>query len=143
MHRKPVIARDELALVAFPRSIGDDMGALEPHLRGADRVREVFARVANGSDTVADLYANDAIIVYDGGRVEGRDAIRRSYRNIITHDRPQAEVVAVLESPPWYAAVLEVDRVADHVRALDLFLIDSDEGIRRLEVYVRHALSPS
>ena len=45
----------------------------EQEFRGADRVREVFARVCNADPAVADLYTEDAIILYGGsGRAVGR-----------------------------------------------------------------------
>jgi len=59
-------------------------------IRGADRVREVFARVGNGDLSVADLSADDGVIVYgDGARAEGRDAIRAFYARAIEGVRPQ------------------------------------------------------
>ena len=76
------------------------MTAADPHLRGADRVREVFARVRNGDLGVADLYAEDGVIVYgDGGRVEGRDAIRAFYARAIEGNRPEPRVETILEAP--------------------------------------------
>ena len=39
------------------------MAALEPHLRGADRARAVFERVRNGDASVADLYAEDGVVL--------------------------------------------------------------------------------
>ena len=57
------------------------MTATDPHIRGADRVHEVFAHVGRGDLSVADLYADDGVIVYgDGARAEGREAIPRSSR---------------------------------------------------------------
>jgi hypothetical protein len=109
----------------------------DPHLRGADRVREVFARVGNGDPRVADLYADDGVIVYgDGGRAEGRDAIRAFYARAIEGIRPQPRVEAILEAPPLYVALVDVPGVDVHHRALDLFEVD-EGGIRRLEIFAR------
>jgi hypothetical protein len=106
-------------------------------IRGADRVREVFARVGNGDLSVADLYADDGVIVYgDGARAEGRDAIRAFYARAIEGVRPQPRVEALLEAPPLYVALVDVPGADVHHRALDLFEVD-DGGIRRLEIFTR------
>ena len=114
------------------------MAALDPHLRGADRVREVFARVRRGDDSVADLYAEDGVVVTGSTRVEGRAAIRAFYRATIDAIHPQPAVTVVLQSAEssCYAAVVEVPNDRGHVHALDLFTID-DEGIRQLEIFNR------
>ena len=110
----------------------------DPQLRGADRVREVFARVRNADASVADLYADDAVIVYgDGDRAEGRDAIRAFYQGAMDTIRPQPIVEVMLEAPPLYVALVDVPTAAVHHRALDVFEID-EGGIRRLEIYTRH-----
>ena len=107
-------------------------------MKGADRVREVFARVRNGDLSVAELYAEDGVILFGSdGRVEGRDAIREFYKGAIESIRPQPDVEAVLEAPPLYVALVDVPGTDVHHRALDLFEID-DAGIRRLEIYTRH-----
>jgi SnoaL-like domain len=107
------------------------------HLQGTDRVREVFARVRNGDLSVADLYAEDAVILFGSdGRVEGLDAIRAFYKSAIDSIRPQPTVEAVLEAPPLYVALVDVPGADVHHRALDLFEID-EGGIRRLEIYSR------
>jgi hypothetical protein len=49
---------------------------------------------------------------------------------------PQPKVDAVLESPPWYVALVDVPTTDHHHRALDLFEVD-EVGIRRLEIYTR------
>jgi len=111
----------------------------DPGLQGADRVREVFARVRNGDSGAADLYAQDGVIVYgdgDGDRVEGREAIRAFYQGTIDAIRPQPIVEAVLEAAPWYVALVDVPTSDAHHRALDLFEVD-EGGIRRLEIYTR------
>lgn len=114
------------------------MAALEPELKGADRVREVFARVAAGDSSVADLYAEDAVVNYGAdGKAEGREAIRAFYRENIERAHPQPRVEAVLENPPLYVALVDVPTDEGHMRALDLFEVD-DEGIRSLEIYLRH-----
>jgi len=113
------------------------MGTSDPHLRGADRVREVFARVRNGDLSAADLYADDAAILFgDDGRVEGRDAIRAFYKAAIDGIRPQPRVEAVLEAPPLFVVLVDVPGTDVHHRALDLFEVD-ERGIRRLEIYIR------
>jgi hypothetical protein len=113
------------------------MTASDPSIQGADRVREVFARVRNGDLSVANLYAEDAIIAYgDGGRVEGRGAIRAFYQRAIDGIGPAPTVEAILEAPPLYVALVDVPGTDVHYRALDLFQIDQG-GIRRLEIYTR------
>jgi hypothetical protein len=49
------------------------MGASGPQPRGADRVREVFTRVGNGDHRVADLYADDGVVLVGDARIEGRE----------------------------------------------------------------------
>ena len=113
------------------------MAVADPHLRGADRVREVFARVCAGDLGVVDLYADDGVIVYgDGARAEGRDAIRAFYARAIEGIRPQPRVETILEAPPLYVALVDVPGTEVHHRALDLFEVD-DDGIRRLEIFAR------
>ena len=113
------------------------MATLDPHLRGTDRVREVFARVRKGEDRVADLYAEDGVVL-GGSRIEGREAIREFYRKTIASIHPQPEVHVVLEAPgsDFYAAIIEADTDLGHAHALDLFRID-EEGIRQLEIFDR------
>jgi hypothetical protein len=107
----------------------------DSQIRGADRVREVFARVRQGDLTVADLYAEDAVLIHGReGRVEGREAIRAFYQRTIEGIHPQPQVEDVLERPPRYVAIVDVPTTDGHRRALDLFEVD-DEGIRRLEIY--------
>ena len=112
------------------------MAALDPDLRGADRVREVFGRVRAGDDRVADLYATDGVVVFGNGRIEGREAIRAFYRRTISSIHPQPQVEEVLHAPPLYLAVVDVPTSAGHQRAIDLFEVD-DEGIRRLVIFSR------
>ena len=108
------------------------------HPEGADRVREVFARVGNGDLGVVDLFAEDAVILFGGGgRVEGRDAIRAFYERAIDTIRPRPTVEALLEAPPLYVVLVDVPGSEVHHRALDLFEVDGS-GIRRLEIYTRH-----
>jgi hypothetical protein len=112
------------------------MTASDPDLRGAERVQEVFGRVRNGDDRVADLYAEDAVVLAGGRRIEGRAAIRVFYQQAIESIRPQPQVQVILESPPYYAALVEVPTTRGHLQALDLFQI-GDDGIRQLEIYDR------
>ena len=101
-------------------------------------MRAVFARVRDGDLSVADLYAEDGVIVYgNGARAEGRDAIRAFYARAIDGIRPEPRVEAILEAPPLYVALVDVPGVDVHHRALDLFEVD-ERGIRRLEIFARH-----
>jgi ketosteroid isomerase-like protein len=101
-------------------------------------VREVFARVRRGDDGVADLYAEDGVILAGGARIAGREAIRAFYGKTIETIHPKPEVPAVLSAPgsTFYTAIVEVPTDRGHVHALDLFTID-DEGIRQLEIFTR------
>jgi predicted SnoaL-like aldol condensation-catalyzing enzyme len=114
------------------------MAALEPHLKGADRARAVFERVRKGDGSVADLYAEDGVVLLAAAKVEGREAIRAFYLSTIDRIHPKPEVQIVLEHPEsnLYAVVVEVPTDRGHVHALDLFTID-DEGIRQLEIFNR------
>jgi hypothetical protein len=109
----------------------------EHEFRGADRVREVFARVRNADPAVADLYAEDAVILYgQRGRAVGREEIRAFYVRAFETMSPQPQVEAVLEEPPRFVAIVDVPAEGRHHRALDLFEVDGD-GIRRLEIFSR------
>ena len=101
-------------------------------------MREVFARVRDGDLTVAELYAEDGVIVYgNGARAEGRDAIRAFYARAIEGIRPEPRVETILEAPPLYVALVDVPGADVHHRALDLFEVD-ERGIRKLEIFARH-----
>lgn len=114
------------------------MAAIEPELQGADRVRAVFTRVAAGDLSVADLYAEDGVVAFGpSAQVEGREAIRTFYAEHIEREVPKPTVEAVLEQPPFVVALVDVCTDDAHLRALDLFTVD-DEGIRCLEIYLRH-----
>lgn len=97
-------------------------------------MREVFARVRKGDDSVADLYAEDGVVTYPGGKVEGREAIRAFYKGTIERIRPQPQVEVVFEAPPLFVAIVNVPTLDEYRRALDLFEL-GDAGIRRLEIY--------
>jgi hypothetical protein len=114
------------------------MAALDPQLRGADRVREVFARVHRGDEGVADLYADDGVLLVGDSKIEGREAIRAFYRKTIDSIHPKPEVQTVLENPDsdLYVAIVEVPTDRGHMHALDLFTVD-DAGIRQLEIFNR------
>ena len=112
------------------------MTALEPDPRGAERVREVFHRVRNGDSRVADLYADDGVVLANNLRVVGREAIRAFYRQAIDSIHPQPTIRVLLESPPYYVALVEVPTTNGTVHALDLFQLGED-GIRQLEIYNR------
>jgi len=106
-------------------------------IRGADRVREVFARVRNRNRAVADLFTEDAVILYgENGRGDGREAIRAFYGRNFEAISPQPRVEAVLEVPPYFVAIVDVPSSDRHRRALDLFELD-DDGIRSLEIFSR------
>jgi hypothetical protein len=114
------------------------MDVSDPHLRGEDRVREVFARVHRGDDSVADLYAPDGVVLAGSARIEGREAIRSFYAGTIQSIHPKPEVQVVLTTPgtDLYVAIVEVPTDRGHMHALDLFTVD-DEGIRQLEIFNR------
>ena len=98
-------------------------------------MREVFRRVRDGDAGVADLYAEDGVIVYaKGGRVEGREAIRAFYQRQIEGIRPEPRVETVFEQPPLYVAIVDVPTTDGRLRAVDLFEVDG-EGIRKLEIF--------
>lgn len=105
-------------------------------LRGADRVREVFARVHAGDEGAADLYVEDGHILVAGQRVEGREAIRAFYRATIERIHPKPSVLSVMASLPHYAVLVDVPTSEGHQRALDLFEV-GDDGIHWLEIYAR------
>ena len=72
-------------------------------------MREVFARVRNADPAVADLYTEDAIILYGGsGRAVGREEIRAFYVRTFDAIAPQPQVEAVLEEPPRFVAIVDV-----------------------------------
>lgn len=112
------------------------MAALDLHIKGADRIREVFARVRNGDARVADLYTEDGVLIFGSGnsRVQGREEIRVFYQRAFDTIRPQPQVLTVLEQPPLYVAILDVPTDDVRHRAVDLFEVD-DEGIRSLEIF--------
>jgi hypothetical protein len=118
------------------------MPALDPHLVGSDRVREVFARVHAGDDSVADLFAPDAVLLYGSdGRLEGRQAIRAFYARTIETIHPRPHVDQVFEAPPRYVAVVDVPTSRGRQHAVDLFEL-GDEGIVSLEIHARTADEP-
>lgn len=118
--------------------VGDlTMAANDQDLRGADRVREVFARVRNADPAVADLYTEDAILLYGrNGSAIGREEIRAFYVRTFETLSPEPHVEAVLEEPPRFVAIVDVPTADRHHRALDLFEL-GDDGIRRLEIFSR------
>ncbi len=100
-------------------------------------MREVFARVRNADPAVADLYTEDAVILYgQTGMAVGREEIRAFYVRTFGAIAPQPRVEAVLEQPPRFVAIVDVPTDGRHHRALDLFEVDGD-GIRRLEIFSR------
>ena len=107
----------------------------DSELVGADRVREVFRRVAAGDNRVADLYAPDGVIQYGAhDLVEGREAIRAFYQAQIETIAPQPSVEAVLEQHPRYVAIVNVPTGDGFRRAADHFTL-GDAGIVRLEIF--------
>lgn len=108
-----------------------------PEIQGVDRVREVFARVRAGDLGVAELYAEDAVLISGAGvRSVGRDGVRAFYQQAMAGMRPKPEVEAVLESPPLYVAVVNVATTEGSRRAVDLFHLDGGE-IQSLEIFSR------
>ena len=107
---------------------------LDPQIHGADRVREVFARVRHGDDRAADLFAEDGVVRVRGREIEGREAIRAFYRGAIDAVHPQPEVREVRQEGGLFLAVLNVPSDHGQVSAIDLFEVD-DEGIRRLVIF--------
>lgn len=91
-----------------------------------------------GDDSVADLYAEDGVVLAGGARIEGREAIRAFYRDTIAAIHPQPEVQVVLScvGSDFYVAVVDVPTDGGLIHALDLFTVD-DEGIRQLEIFTR------
>ena len=115
------------------------MSALDPHLQGSDRVREVFTRVRRGDSAVADLFAEDAVLLFGSdGKLVGREAIRAFYARTIESIHPRPEVDEVLEAPPRYVAIVDVPTSKGRQHAVDLFEL-GDEGIVRLEIHSRLA----
>jgi hypothetical protein len=99
--------------------------------------REVFARVRSGDARVADLYAEDGVIIFGSGdsRVQGREAIRAFYQHAIDTIRPQPRVLTILEQPPLYVATVDVPAADERRRAVDLFEVVGEQGIHSLEIY--------
>ena len=105
-------------------------------LVGGELVREVFRRVRAGDLSVADLYEEDADLYYADVHAHGREAIRRFYRRTIDVMKPRCVVEALLETPPLYAALIDLPTTKGHQKALDLFEL-GPSGIRRIEIYIR------
>ena len=114
------------------------MAALEPHIKGEARIHELFKRIRAADIHAADLYAEDAVFILGGRRVEGRDAIREFYLKGFEVYQAQPTVQQVLSAPgsDTYAAILEVPTKHGIQRVFDLLVVD-DEGIRLLEVFSR------
>jgi hypothetical protein len=110
------------------------MAALDPGIQGADRVREVFARVKAGDNRVADLYAEEGELHAGGHVVRGREDIRAFYQRTIDTMHPQPEVRQVLQSDDLFIAVVHVPTDRGDMDAIDLFEL-GDEGIRRLVIF--------
>jgi ketosteroid isomerase-like protein len=111
------------------------MAMNDPQLQGADRLREVFARVRKGDAAgVANLYAEDGKILFTGGEVQGRQAIQAFYQRTIETMHPQPQVEAVFHEAGRYVVVVNVPNDQGVTRAADLFDL-SDGGIRQLEIF--------
>ena len=106
---------------------------LDPQIQGADCVREVFARVRDGDDTAADLFAEDGVVRVRGREIKGCGAIRAFYRGAIDAVHPQPQVREVRQDG-LFLAVLDVPSGHGQVSAIDLFEVD-DEGLRRLVIF--------
>jgi SnoaL-like domain len=116
------------------------MSALDPDFRGAARVRELFARVRNGDSRVADLYADNGVVVAGGNEIHGREEIRAFYQRTFDAIHPKPLVETILQSPPWYIAVVDVPTSAGRQRAIDLFEL-TDEGIKLLVIFSQSSAS--
>jgi hypothetical protein len=118
--------------VTTPRS--DTTGTAE---QGRAIVREVFARVRRADPSVADLFAEDAVITIPGAApIVGRDAIRAHYERVFANLAPQPQVTVLLAEPPHYVGVIDVvtTDAPGGSRAVDLFDVGED-GIRSLAIY--------
>jgi hypothetical protein len=105
-------------------------------LSDSDLVHEVFVRVRSGDLSVAELFAEDAVLFYENVRAEGRDAIRRFYQRTIEHVQPDPRVAALLESPPYFIALVDLPSKLGHLHAVDVFQLNGSQ-IRQLEIYIR------
>lgn len=113
------------------------MAALDQHLQGPDRVREVFARVRQGDAArVAALFSPNGKIVFSGGEAAGREAVTAFYRRAIETLHPQPQVEALLGDGPLVVAVVNVPNDQGVTRAADLFTL-GEEGIDQLEIFSR------
>jgi len=111
------------------------MAPLDAHLQGADRVREVFARVCKGDAAdVANLFAEDGKIRFTGGEVKGRVAITEFYQRAIDNLHPQPRVEDILEKANRFVAIVDVPNDKGLTRAADLFEL-GEEGIRQLDIF--------
>jgi ketosteroid isomerase-like protein len=110
----------------------------DPHLQGADRVREVFARVRKGDAAgIAALYAEGGEIIVTGAVIQGRKAIQAFYQHTIETMHPLPQVEAVFHDAGRYVVIVNVPNDHNVTRAADLFDL-GNEGIRRLEIFSRH-----
>jgi hypothetical protein len=107
-----------------------------PDVQGGELVREVFRRVREGDLAVADLFDEDADLYYHDVHAHGREAIRRFYRRTIDVMAPRCTVETLLETPPLYAAMIDLPTTKGHMKALDLFELGPG-GVQRLEIYIR------
>jgi ketosteroid isomerase-like protein len=111
------------------------MAALEPHLKGADRVREVFARMCRGdAAAAANLYAEDGRICFSGGEAQGRVAITGFYQRATDNLHPQPRVEDIFEKASRYVAIVDVPNDKGRTRAADMFELGED-GIRQLDIF--------
>lgn len=104
-------------------------------------VVEVFARVRARDDRVADLYAPDATLTADDAVYSGRDAIREFYRGVFANGSPKPVVRGLWHNATSYAALIEAQRGAEPVHAVDVF--DVVDGVIRLLRIYQGALTDS
>jgi ketosteroid isomerase-like protein len=105
-------------------------------------VREVFRRVADADDTVADLYDEDAVIVPAVGDDKvGRNAIRDHYLRTYSVHAPKPEVVELFQDGDRVMVVVEITTGdGSKRRAADLFEM-SGSGIRRMSIFSGNAVT--
>jgi len=99
--------------------------------------REYFHRVGTGSDTIADLFTDDAELVGLGMTVRGVQAIRDFYAGVVANAGPSPEIVGPLlaEGSRVAAEILVRVEGAAPVPVVDMFETDG-ERITRLTYYV-------
>jgi uncharacterized protein (TIGR02246 family) len=89
-------------------------------------VRELFRRFREADPSVADLFAEDGVLIERGERFEGREAVREFYRGVFEL-KPQPHVEALFFDLPTVAALLRVEAGNLAMTAIDvLTLVDGE-----------------